>query len=88
MEWKIGAVAESLRGHDQGIFIIVRIEGRFAYIADGKLRPLEKPKKKNLKHLRPAGITLDLSRIQTNRQLRAALRTAHIEEDLSWLKKM
>ncbi len=88
MEWKTGAVVQSIRGHDRGLFAVVRLEGPFAYLANGKQRPLEKPKKKNLRHLRAAGATLDLARIQTNRQLRAALRTAFEEEDLSWPKKM
>lgn len=88
MEWREGAVVRSIRGHDEGLFAVVRLEGAFAYLANGKQRPLDKPKKKNLKHLRAAGMTLDLARIQTDRQLRKALRTAFEEEDLSWPKKM
>ncbi|MGI5894536.1 MAG: KOW domain-containing RNA-binding protein [Candidatus Merdivicinus sp.] len=88
MEWKSGAVVQSIRGHDEGYFAVVRVEGAFAYLANGKQRPLEKPKKKNLKHLRATSTVLDLARIQTNRQLKAALRTASEEEDLSWPKKM
>lgn len=87
MELKTGSVAESIRGHDEGFFVVVRLDGTFAYLANGKQRPLEKPKKKNLKHLRATGAVLDLSRIQTNRQLKTALRTALEEEDLSWPKK-
>lgn len=88
MELKIGAVVQSLRGHDEGFFAVVRMEEKFAYLANGKLRPLEKPKKKNLRHLNDTGITLDLTKIQTNRQLKAALRTAIEEEGRSWQKKM
>ncbi|HIT07631.1 MAG TPA: KOW domain-containing RNA-binding protein [Candidatus Merdivicinus faecavium] len=88
MEWTKGAVVRSIRGHDEGLFAVVRLEDAFAYLANGKQRPLDKPKKKNLKHLQAAGMTLDLDRIQTDRQLRKALRTAFEEEDLSWPKKM
>lgn len=88
MELKPGMVVQSIRGHDEGLFAVLRVEGNFAFLANGKLRPLEKPKKKNLKHLRATSFVLDLTRIQTNRQLKAALRTAFEEEDLSWPKKM
>ena len=88
MELMIGAVVQSIRGHDEGLFAVVRVEGKFAYLADGKRRPLEKPKKKNPKHLRDTGLTLELSGIRTNRGLRAALRTAAEEEGRSWQKKM
>ena len=88
MELKIGAVVQSVRGHDEGFFAVIRAEGKFAYLANGKQRPLEKPKKKNVRHLRDTGLRLDLSGIRTDRGLRAALRTAIEEEGRSWQKKM
>lgn len=88
MEIKIGDIVQSIRGHDKGFFAVMRIEEPFAYLADGKHRPLEKPKKKNLKHLQKMGKPLDLQQIHTNRQLKKALRTALEEEDFSWPKKM
>ena len=50
----IGRVAFSKAGRDKGkIFIIVGILNEdFVLIADGGLRPVERPKKKRLKHLR------------------------------------
>lgn len=45
-------VALSTAGRDKGrLFFILEIEGEFALIADGRIRHLEKPKKKKLKHL-------------------------------------
>ena len=88
MELKIGAVVQSVRGHDEGFFAVVGAEGKFAYLANGKQRPLEKPKKKNIRHLKDTGLTLDLEKIQTNRRLKTALRTATEEEGRSWQKKM
>ena len=61
---------------------------KFAYLANGKQRPLEKPKKKNIRHLKDTGLALDLEKIQTNRRLKTALRTATEEEGRSWQKKM
>ena len=48
----VGLVAESRAGHDKGKkYIIVAAQNDYAWIADGKTRTVEKPKRKNLKHL-------------------------------------
>lgn len=73
MELKIGAVAENKSGHDKGYFAVVKITGGFAYIANGRSRLLEKPKKKNPKHLTLTGAVLDMESITTDKKLRAAL---------------
>ena len=52
MEIQAGSLVYSKAGHDRGIlFLVLRIEGEYAYLADGKTRKLEKPKKKKQKHL-------------------------------------
>lgn len=44
--------ATSLAGHDKGqMYFIVREEGDFVYLADGKNRGIQNPKKKRKKHL-------------------------------------
>ncbi|MBP7176670.1 MAG: KOW domain-containing RNA-binding protein [Thermoclostridium sp.] len=50
----IGRAAYSKAGRDKGkLFIVVGIVNEdFVLIADGDLRPAERPKKKRLKHLR------------------------------------
>ena len=50
----IGRVVFSKAGRDKGkMFIVVGIVNEdFVLIADGDLRPMERPKKKRLKHLR------------------------------------
>ena len=35
------------------IFIILSVEGEYVYLADGKCRSLEKPKRKKIKHIQP-----------------------------------
>lgn len=53
---RLGSVAFSKSGRDSGrYYLIVGLEGEFAYIADGGIRKLAKPKKKKLKHLRLRG---------------------------------
>ncbi len=47
-----GAMAKSLAGHDKDeIFVIIREAGEYIFLADGKYRTLEKPKRKNKKHI-------------------------------------
>ena len=49
---EVGGLVSSLQGHDIGRnYIVIKIEGDFAYCADGKYRPLSNPKKKRIKHL-------------------------------------
>jgi len=48
-----GRAVLSKAGRDAGRqFVTLRVEGDFAYVADGKLRKVEKPKKKKRMHLR------------------------------------
>ncbi len=48
----------SLAGRDQGrLFYVLKTDGVFAWIADGKTRKLENPKQKKLKHIRLAART-------------------------------
>ena len=49
---KDGMFAISKAGHDKGnLYLIVRAAGDYVYLVDGKLRLLEKPKKKKQKHI-------------------------------------
>lgn len=47
-----GQLAISRSGHDKGrIYVILKEEADGVYLADGRLKSLEKPKKKNKKHI-------------------------------------
>ncbi|MEY8337871.1 hypothetical protein AALB16_07520 [Lachnospiraceae bacterium 62-35] len=47
-----GCLAKSLAGHDKDhIFVILREEGEYVYLADGKNRTIDRPKKKKKKHI-------------------------------------
>lgn len=74
MELRRGQIMRSLAGHDKGDFqVILRTDGPFAYMADGKRRSLENPKKKKRMHLAPTGTVLSEECLSTNRQIRKAL---------------
>ena len=52
-----GSVVRSAAGHDRGeLFLILREEGDFVWLTDGKRRKIETPKKKRRKHVVSAGI--------------------------------
>ena len=52
MELKEGMLAISKAGHDKGCwYVVVKLEDEYAFLADGKNRLLEQPKRKTLKHL-------------------------------------
>ena len=48
----LGMFAVSRAGHDIGqIYIIIKEAGEYVYLADGKTKTLERPKRKNKKHI-------------------------------------
>jgi len=57
----IGRVVYSKAGRDKGKILIVVgiIDENFVLVADGSLRPIERPKKKRMKHLKFTDITVD-----------------------------
>ena len=47
-----GMLAKSKAGHDKGqIFVIVDCDEEYVFLADGKIRPICRPKKKKRKHV-------------------------------------
>lgn len=55
-----GMFAVSKAGHDKGqMYLIIREEGDFVYLVDGKTRKLDCPKKKRKKHLQLVKTGLD-----------------------------
>ena len=47
-----GDIVKAIAGREKGeLFIVYNIQNNFAYLINGKSRPIENPKKKNIKHL-------------------------------------
>lgn len=60
-EYVIGQLVFSKSGRDKGkLFIVVGIEGEYLYLADGKLRKVEKPKKKKIKHVQKTNHVVEI----------------------------
>ncbi len=52
MEITEGSIVRSKAGRDKGdLFIVLSREGGYAYLANGELRKVDRPKKKKLKHV-------------------------------------
>lgn len=52
MLFERGILVQSLAGHDKGqFFVIIGEEAEYVSLVDGKTRTLEKPKRKNKKHI-------------------------------------
>lgn len=66
----VGKMAKVKAGHDKDkIYIIVRDDEKFVYLADGKLKTLQNPKKKSKKHIQPILHKIDETlalKLQTN----------------------
>ena len=74
MKISAGSVVISRAGHDCGrAMLVVRNDGEFLFVADGKERKLDKPKKKNKKHVRATSRVIELAGL-TDRSLRRTLR--------------
>ncbi len=78
-----GTVVRSVAGHDKNKFycIVECLGDQRVSIADGKIRKLEKPKIKNIRHIRPTTTILDLEVVTTNKKLKAALAPWNREAD-------
>ena len=78
-----GRLAASLAGHDRGhTYVIVRTEGGSAWVADGRLRPLGRLKRKNLKHLLIMDRSVGAEELLTDAGIRKALKSL-IKEDVN-----
>lgn len=80
MELKIGSVVRAKAGRDKdGFFVVTAIEKEYCFMADGKSRKLDKPKRKNIKHISLTNSMIDIKDI-TDKKLRILLKGFGSEE--------
>lgn len=54
MKLEAGMLAKAKAGHDKDcIYVIISVNDEYVYLADGKIRTVCHPKKKNRKHIQP-----------------------------------
>lgn len=62
--FEIGMLARSKAGHDKGhVYVIYGMDDAYVYLTDGRIRTIEKPKKKKRKHVQIICEKHDLSGI-------------------------
>ncbi len=84
MEFKEGMVVLAKAGRDAGrCYMVVRCEGGYCWIADGRRRKVASAKKKNPLHLAPTTHSIKREEVTSDRRLRQILaqwNTAHPTE--------
>lgn len=71
---KIGSVVMSTQGRDKDMFfVVVNVDDKhgYVYLADGGMRKLNAPKRKNLKHVSNSGVMLEsiAKKLTTNKKV-------------------
>ena len=76
MEIERGSLVYSIKGRDKGnLFLVLKRDGDFVYLADGDLRKVENPKKKKLKHVNKTNTLLEIGEV-SNSDIRKLLKKA------------
>lgn len=81
----VGCFVNSVAGRDAGKnYVIIQADTEYVYLADGKIRTIDRPKKKNKKHVR----LLDLRDPQLSEKLIAgSVRNEEIKRAIKLLEK-
>lgn len=75
LEFKPGCPARSLAGHDKDrYYIILKEDGEYVELADGKFKTTEHPKRKKKKHVQPVHQMLMETVLATDEQIRRCLK--------------
>ena len=71
-----GTVVRSSAGRDKDDFqIILESDGVYVVVCDGKHRPLEKTKRKKIKHIKATNTIVNEDNLKTNKLIRKALKS-------------
>lgn len=74
MDFVKGQLVRSKAGRDKArTLAVLACDGQWLILADGKLRKLEKPKRKKAMHVAATGTVLEESQLQTDKALRGAI---------------
>ena len=75
-----GTVVSSSAGRDNdSLLAVMQQEENRVFVCDGKERPIDRPKSKNIRHVQATGFSVTESELETNRALRKALRRLDAE---------
>lgn len=70
-----GTVVKSLAGRDKGkLLAVMSCEEGSVLVCDGKERPIDRPKSKNIRHVECVGLSVTENDMRSNKALKKALR--------------
>ena len=70
----VGKIVFSNAGRDKGKYLVViNCDEIYVWVADGKERKLETPKRKNIKHISLTADSLNPDQFKTNKSLKKAI---------------
>lgn len=74
MKLQTGSIVMSAAGRDKGsYFCVVELKDGFCFLRDGSIHKLEKPKRKNIKHVINTPNVLQSEALQVNKHLKKAI---------------
>ncbi len=80
MEFVKGCIVKSTAGRDKGkLLLVTEVLQEYILVCDGKERPLQRPKRKNPRHLVFTGFYLNAQETETNRTLKKTLKQLTLE---------
>lgn len=69
-----GNVIRSSAGRDKGrLLAVMQVSEKLVTVCDGKERPVDRPKSKNIRHIEYVGASIKEDELATNRMLKKAL---------------
>jgi len=75
-----GTVVKSAAGRDKGkLLAIVQCDKTRVLVCDGKERPVDRPKSKNIRHVESVGVSVTEAEMATNRALKKAIARLNAE---------
>ena len=70
----VGKIVYSNKGRDKGKYLVViNCDENYVWVADGKERKLQSPKRKNIKHISLTADSLNPDQFKTNKLLKKAI---------------
>lgn len=80
-ECKAGMLVRSLAGHDKtNIYVIMKADDAYVYLADGKIRKMNRLKKKKRKHIEILDKMCDVTELMNDTQIRKIIKELKKEE--------
>ena len=70
----VGKIVYSISGRDKGKYLaVINCDKNYVWVADGKERKLETPKRKNIKHISLTADSFNPDQFKSNKSLKKAI---------------